>query len=187
MAKFDDVPIPDIPSLEEAARLAAARIQTTRNTCYRCDTEFHTTIILDAMRPVLAAVAQQRNVAMAGNKILGERVDAYITQRDAAIDENERLRTVIEDAHMKVDVCTELNFRDVDEVRKIVKIDHPGASLLAELERLRLMESEHKRLHGKLNKILHPKGDGPKSPALCDLVSYVQTDLTDMDAEIADQ
>lgn len=36
------------------------------------------------------------------------------------------------------------------------------------------MIENHRR---QLNNVLHPNGDGPDRPALCDLVAYVQMDL----------
>lgn len=44
----------------------------------------------------------------------------------------------------------------------------------SELEELRLYKSEHERLKGELNKILHPNNDGPANPSFCDLVSCVE-------------
>lgn len=48
---------------------------------------------------------------------------------------------------------------------------------ILELEELYLKQSEYERLHKELNKILHPNGDGPLNPSLCDLISYVKYDL----------
>lgn len=42
---------------------------------------------------------------------------------------------------------------------------------------LKANQAENNRLWQELNKVLHPKGDGPISPSHCDLVSYVQSDL----------
>jgi hypothetical protein len=36
--------------------------------------------------------------------------------------------------------------------------------------------AEHDRLHADLNAVLHPNGDGPAAPSLCDLVAYVRAD-----------
>lgn len=46
-----------------------------------------------------------------------------------------------------------------------------------ELIELRHNLAEHQRLHAELNQILHPNGDGPKAPSLCDLVAFVLADL----------
>jgi len=45
------------------------------------------------------------------------------------------------------------------------------------IEELEFNMSEHKRLHSELNDILHPNGDKPENPSLCDLVAYVRKDL----------
>lgn len=37
--------------------------------------------------------------------------------------------------------------------------------------------AEHARLHAQLNVVLHPDGNGPDAPALCDLVAFVANDL----------
>lgn len=47
----------------------------------------------------------------------------------------------------------------------------------SELEELKLKLSEHNRLHGELNDILHSNGDKPSNPSLCDLVAYVKYDI----------
>lgn len=46
-----------------------------------------------------------------------------------------------------------------------------------ELIELRHNMAEHQRLHSELNQLLHPHGDAPKAPSLCDLVSYVRIDV----------
>lgn len=44
-------------------------------------------------------------------------------------------------------------------------------------EDLSLYKSEHERLKGELNVILHPNGEQPLAPSMCDLVSFVREDL----------
>jgi len=36
--------------------------------------------------------------------------------------------------------------------------------------------AEYERLHAELNAALHPNGDGPSAPSLCDLVAYAAGD-----------
>lgn len=54
----------------------------------------------------------------------------------------------------------------------------------AEKEELELKVKEYERLHGELNDILHPNGDKPSNPSLCDLVAYVQEDLKDLNHKL---
>lgn len=55
-----------------------------------------------------------------------------------------------------------------------------GASIIdalsAEIDALAARLAEHDRLHAELNAVLHPNGDGPPHPSLCDLVAYVRGD-----------
>lgn len=44
--------------------------------------------------------------------------------------------------------------------------------------------AEHQRLHRELNTILHPDGNGPSAPSLCDLVSYVRSDRQALAAQV---
>ncbi len=44
-------------------------------------------------------------------------------------------------------------------------------------EKLELYHTEHERLKGELNDILHPDGDGPDAPSFCDLVAFVRGEL----------
>jgi hypothetical protein len=37
--------------------------------------------------------------------------------------------------------------------------------------------AEYERLHQELNIVLHPNGDAPLAPSLCDLVSYARVDM----------
>ena len=66
-----------------------------------------------------------------------------------------------------------------------------GNALYAELEKvaaerdaLAANMAECQRLHAELNAILHPDGDGPANPSLCDLVSYVRSDRQEMTAQL---
>ena len=51
------------------------------------------------------------------------------------------------------------------------------ARLRRERDELHLYKSEQERLKQELNRILHPNGDGPIGPVMCDLVSFVESDL----------
>lgn len=69
--------------------------------------------------------------------------------------------------HFNLRKAAEIRIHDLNE---LAKQD-------SELIELRHNMAEHQRLHAELNRILHPNGDGPKAPSLCDLVSFVLSDL----------
>jgi hypothetical protein len=50
------------------------------------------------------------------------------------------------------------------------------ANLGGDLEALQLRVSEYDRLKMEINKILHPNGDGPVNPSMCDIVAYIRSD-----------
>lgn len=54
----------------------------------------------------------------------------------------------------------------------------------AERDALAANLAEHQRLHAELNAILHPEGNGPAAPSLCDLVSYVRSDRQALAAQV---
>ena len=60
---------------------------------------------------------------------------------------------------------------------ELKKHDEQDAALTANM-------AEFQRLHAELNAILHPDGDGPVNPSLCDLVSYVRSDRQEMAAQL---
>lgn len=68
-------------------------------------------------------------------------------------------------------------FKDVDAYGKPKKVMSKLNKIFDYVEELEETLAEHKRLHKKLNEIMHPKGDAPTNPTLCDLISYVQEDL----------
>lgn len=45
-----------------------------------------------------------------------------------------------------------------------------------ENEELKENAKERDRLKHELNKAMHPNGDGPKNPSMCDLVAYARSD-----------
>lgn len=57
-------------------------------------------------------------------------------------------------------------------------------SVTSERDAMAATLAEHQRLHAELNAILHPNGDGPANPSLCDLVSYVRSDRQEMAAQL---
>lgn len=77
------------------------------------------------------------------------------------------LFTCVCSMHFNLQKAAELRANDLIE---LAKQDN-------ELIELRHNLAEHQRLHAELNRILHPKGDGPEAPSLCDLVSFVLSDL----------
>ncbi|MCC5468576.1 DUF5651 domain-containing protein [Pelosinus baikalensis] len=50
------------------------------------------------------------------------------------------------------------------------------ANIGAELEALQLRVSEYDRLKIVINDILHPNGDGPANPSMCDIVAFIRSD-----------
>lgn len=58
------------------------------------------------------------------------------------------------------------------------------ANLGTELEALQLRVSEYDRLKMVLNGILHPNGDGPTNPSMCDIVAYIRSDWDRFGKEI---
>lgn len=50
------------------------------------------------------------------------------------------------------------------------------ANLGTELEALQLRISEYDRLKMVINDILHPNGDGPANPSMCDLTAFIRSD-----------
>jgi hypothetical protein len=58
------------------------------------------------------------------------------------------------------------------------------ANLGTELEALQLRVSEYDRLKMVINDILHPKGDGPVNPSMCDIVAYIRGDWNQFTKEI---
>lgn len=68
-------------------------------------------------------------------------------------------------------------FKDVDAYGKQKKVMSKLNKIFDYVEELEQTLAEHNRLHKKLNEILHPKGDAPTNPTLCDLISYVEQDL----------
>jgi hypothetical protein len=58
------------------------------------------------------------------------------------------------------------------------------ANLGTELETLQLRVSEYDRLKMAINDILHPNGDGPANPSMCDIVAYVRSDWNRFAKEI---
>lgn len=72
-----------------------------------------------------------------------------------------------------IEVANKLNCEALEiERTKALKLD----TKLAEME---LYRTEHERLKGELNEILHPDGDGPAAPSFCDLVAFVRSELSD--------
>jgi hypothetical protein len=66
---------------------------------------------------------------------------------------------------------------DVDAYGKPKKMISKLNKIFDYVEDLEQTLAEHKRLHTKLNEILHQKGNAPTNPTLCDLISYVEQDL----------
>ena len=60
------------------------------------------------------------------------------------------------------------------------------ANLGTELEALQLRVPEYDRLKMAINDILHPNGDGPANPSMCDLVAYIRNDWNRFTKEIQD-
>ena len=60
--------------------------------------------------------------------------------------------------------------------------DRQISNLTAEVGELRLYKSEHERLIGELNSILHPNGNGPSNPSFCDMVSYIRQEVSSIRA-----
>jgi hypothetical protein len=58
------------------------------------------------------------------------------------------------------------------------------ANLGGDLEALQLRVSEYDRLKMEINKILHPNGDGPVNPSMCDIVAYIRGDWNRFAKEI---
>lgn len=48
------------------------------------------------------------------------------------------------------------------------------------MEAMKLKMEEFERLKGELNAVLHPNGDGPADPSMCDLVAFARNDLGEL-------
>ena len=67
-----------------------------------------------------------------------------------------------------------------------VRLEAEFNRVTGERDELRLYRNETERLKVVLNGILHPDGDGPETPSLCDLVAFVDRDMTNLEVSIAD-
>lgn len=57
------------------------------------------------------------------------------------------------------------------------------AKALKERDDLAFILAEHERLHKEINEILNPDSTAPKAPSLCDLVSYLRSDIECLKAQ----
>jgi hypothetical protein len=77
--------------------------------------------------------------------------------------------------------------KSFSEVKRTM-LPEPKSRAAIEAENARLQEriDETERLKAELNRILHPKGDGPAAPAWCDLIAFVEGDLARLQAALTE-